>query len=133
MRESVIRLRDSPPFRQMIYLLSAACRCAATRVALDGFDTSLLRGRGRHMDKDNATGYSTTDYSSRQPFQEAVSRRRFLRAGGTAAGAAIAASAGTQLGGIARAARAAAATRPAQLTGTISDLKHVVILMQENR
>jgi phospholipase C len=85
------------------------------------------------MDKDNATDYSTTDYSSRQPFQAAVSRRRFLRAGGTAAGAAIAASAGTQLGGIARAARAAAATRPAQLTGTISDLKHVVILMQENR
>jgi phospholipase C len=74
-----------------------------------------------------------TDYRSHAPFEAAVSRRRFLRVGGTAAGVAIAASAGTQLGGIARATRAAAATRPHHLAGTIRDLKHVVILMQENR
>src|SRR5580698_4266733 len=74
-----------------------------------------------------------TDYGTEAPFKAAVSRRRFLQVGGTAAGAAFAATAGTQIGGIARATRAAAATRPARLTGTIRDLKHVVILMQENR
>ena len=73
-----------------------------------------------------------TDYRSLAPFRAAVSRRRFLQLGGTAAGVAIAAGAGTgtQLGGITR---AAAATKPGHLTGTIGDLKHVVILMQENR
>ena len=38
-----------------------------------------------------------------------------------------------QLGGIARAATAASATKAGHRTGTIADLKHVVILMQENR
>ena len=71
-----------------------------------------------------------TDYRSLAPFRAAVTRRRFLQLGGTAAGVAIAAGAGTQLGGITR---AAAATKPGHLTGTIADLKHVVILMQENR
>ena len=42
-----------------------------------------------------------TDYRSLAPFQAAVTRRRFLQLGGTAAGVAIAAGAGTQLGGIA--------------------------------
>jgi phospholipase C len=74
-----------------------------------------------------------TDYGSETPFKAAVSRRRFLRMGGTAAGVAIAAGAGTQLGGIAGATRAAAAAKPGHRTGTIRDLKHVVILMQENR
>jgi phospholipase C len=41
--------------------------------------------------------------------------------------------AGTQLGGIARAATAASVTKAGHRTGTIADLKHVVILMQENR
>jgi phospholipase C len=76
---------------------------------------------------------AATDYGSQAPFKAAVSRRRFIRLGGTAAGVAIAAGAGTQIGGIARATRAAAATKPGHLTGTIRDLKHVVILMQENR
>ena len=70
-----------------------------------------------------------TDYGSLAPFRAAVSRRRFLQLGGTA-GVAIAVGADTQLGGITR---AAAATKPGHLTGTIADLKHVVILMQENR
>ena len=74
-----------------------------------------------------------TDYRSPVPFRAAVSRRRFLSLGGTAAGVAITAGAGGQLGGIARAPRAAAATKPGHLTGTIRDLKRVVILMQENR
>ena len=74
-----------------------------------------------------------TDYRSPVPFRAAVTRRRFLSLGGTAAGVAITAGAGGQLGGIARAPRAAAATKPGHLTGTIRDLKRVVILMQENR
>jgi phospholipase C len=85
------------------------------------------------MDNADPPAFPATDYSSEQPFQAAVSRRRFLRVGGTAAGVALAAGAGSQLGGIARGTRAAAATRPARLTGTIRDLRHVVILMQENR
>ncbi|HET7017595.1 MAG TPA: phospholipase C, phosphocholine-specific [Streptosporangiaceae bacterium] len=76
-----------------------------------------------------------TDYRTPAPFAEAVSRRRFLSLGGTAAGVAITAGAGAGagLGGLARAPRALAASKPHRLTGTIRDLKHVVILMQENR
>jgi phospholipase C len=70
-----------------------------------------------------------TDYGSLAPFRAAVSRRRFLQLGGMA-GVALAVVADTQLGGITR---AVAATKPGHLTGTITDLKHVVILMQENR
>jgi phospholipase C len=71
-----------------------------------------------------------TDYRARAPFKAAVTRRRFLLGGAAAAGMAVA---GTQLGGIARAATAASATKAGHRTGTIADLKHVVILMQENR
>jgi len=53
-----------------------------------------------------------------------VSRRRLLQAGGALAGAAVVGVGGTQILGASRA-RAA--------TGTIADLQHVVILMQENR
>src|SRR6266567_608085 len=53
-----------------------------------------------------------TDYRSLAPFQAAVTRRRFLQLGGTAAGVAIAAGTGSQLGGVTGAARAAAATKP---------------------
>jgi phospholipase C len=55
-----------------------------------------------------------------------LSRRRLLQAGGAIAGAA-AVGAGAGGAQVARAARAKAAT------GTIADLQHVVILMQENR
>src|SRR5271154_23342 len=71
-----------------------------------------------------------TDYRSLAPFRAAVSRRRFFQLSGTAAGAAIAAGAGTQLGGTTRDAEE---TKPGPHTGTIADLRHVVILMQENR
>ncbi len=70
-----------------------------------------------------------TDYRARAPFKAAVTRRRFLGLG-AAAGVAVA---GAQLGGTARAATAAAAAKAGHRTGTIADLKHVVILMQENR
>jgi hypothetical protein len=80
--------------------------------------------------EETSPAVSATDYGSQAPFKAAVSRRRFFRlGGGTAAGVAIAAGAGTQIGEIARATRAAAATKPGHLTGTIRDLKHVVILM----
>ncbi len=80
-----------------------------------------------------AASSASTDYSTPVPFQAAVSRRRFLSLGGTAAGVAITGAAGAQLGGIVRAPRALAASKPHRLTGTIRDLRHVVILMQENR
>jgi phospholipase C len=53
-----------------------------------------------------------------------VSRRRLLQAGGALAGAAVVGVGGARILGASRA-RAA--------TGTIADLQHVVILMQENR
>jgi phospholipase C len=63
-----------------------------------------------------------------------VSRRRFLQA--TGLGAAAAAAAGASAGSAAASVRsgaAAAKALPKGFSGTISDLKHVVILMQENR
>ena len=77
---------------------------------------------------DNDTGKHATDYRSLAPFRAAVSRRRFFGLGGAAAGMAVV---GSQLSGSARA--AAATAGKAHRTGTIADLKHVVILMQENR
>ena len=77
------------------------------------------------MDMDNASDTHGTDYRSPAPFRAAVSRRRFLRAGGALAGAAA-------VGGITAETAAAPAGRRSR-TGTIADLKHVVILIQENR
>jgi phospholipase C len=89
-----------------------------------------------------------TDYSAPAPFPASVSRRRFLQAGGAIAGAAAAAAAAAQLIGTPGAQRSAAAiphgtvpngtvpngtALPSDYSGTIADLKHVVILMQENR
>jgi Phosphoesterase family len=68
-----------------------------------------------------------TDYRSPAPFAATVSRRRFLQVGGVLAGAAAAGAGASQFAGLTGRSRAAAAT------GTIADLKHVVILMQENR
>jgi phospholipase C len=84
------------------------------------------------MDMDNsgsrpAGDVPGTDYRSPAPFQAAVSRRRFLQVGGALAGAAAVGVGASQLAGLTGRSRAEAAT------GTIADLKHVVILMQENR
>src|ERR1700757_4962089 len=68
-----------------------------------------------------------TDYRSPAPFKATVSRRRFLQVGGALAGAAAVGVGDSQLGGPTGRSRAAAATC------TIADVKHVVILMQENR
>ena len=77
------------------------------------------------MDKDSPSGAQGTDYRSPAPFRASVSRRRFLQAGGALAGTAA-------VGGITGQAAAAAVGRRGH-AGTIADLKHVVILMQENR
>src|SRR6201984_2551123 len=84
------------------------------------------------MDMDNPSdrpedAVPGTDYRSAAPFKAAVSRRRFLQVGGALAGAAAGGTGTSQLGGLTGRSRAAAAT------GTMADLKHVVILMQENR
>jgi phospholipase C len=84
------------------------------------------------MDIDTPTAFAAnqapgTDYRSAAPFQASVTRRRFLQVGGVIAGAA---AAGAGQRGAAGAQRAAAASGA---TGTIADLRHVVILMQENR
>src|ERR1700761_588182 len=60
-----------------------------------------------------------------------VSRRRFLQA--TALGAAAAAAVGAGAGEASAATVSAARKLPKGWSGTISDVKHVVILMQENR
>src|SRR5579863_3293217 len=67
-----------------------------------------------------------TDYRAPAPFLAAVSRRRFFQVGGALAGAAAVGVGVSQLAGAHGQGHAAA-------TGRIADLKHVVILMQENR
>jgi phospholipase C len=100
---------------------------------VDGIDKDMdtAGSTGAANGRENPSAVFLTDYRTPAPFQAAVSRRRFFRLGGAAAGVAIAAGAGTQLTRTTRA--AAAAARPRHLTHTIADLKHVVILMQENR
>jgi phospholipase C len=100
---------------------------------VDDIDQGNSGNPGTGNPSDDTSPAFLTDYGAPAPFKAAVTRRRFLKMGGTAAGVAIAAGAGSQLGGIGRGTRAAAATRSAHRTGTIADLKHVVILMQENR
>src|SRR5215469_15069499 len=74
---------------------------------------------------------SSTDYRFEAPFHASVSRRRLLQLG-AAAGAAAVASVGSAGGEIARSEKVLAASSAGR-TGTMADLKHVVILMQENR
>ena len=86
------------------------------------------------MDMDNSSGRPEravpgTDYRSPAPFKATVSRRRFLQVGGAVAGAAAVGFGASQAAGLAGANQA----RAAGGNGTIADLKHVVILMQENR
>src|SRR6201996_4603326 len=86
------------------------------------------------MDADNSGGLPGgagpgTDYRSPAPFLAAVSRRRFLQVGGVLAGAAAIGAGVSQLPGISGRGQAVAAGA----TKTIADLRHVVVLMQENR
>ena len=61
------------------------------------------------------------------------SRRRFLQAAAAVSGTAAAATTGLDIGAPAQQSKAAAVASPRHLTRSIRDLKHVVILMQENR
>jgi phospholipase C len=84
------------------------------------------------MDKDNPghqpeAAVPGTDYRAPAPFAAAVSRRRFFQVGGALAGAAVVGGGVSQAAGLTGRSRAAAATK------SMADLKHVVILMQENR
>ena len=84
------------------------------------------------MDMDNSSdrpegAVPGTDYRSPAPFKATVSRRRFLQVGGAVAGAAAVGVGASQAAGLAGANQA----RAAGASGTIADLKHVVILMQE--
>ncbi len=75
------------------------------------------------------------DYRFVAPFRACVTRRRLLQLG-AAAGAVAVSGIGTGIGEVARSQQALASTLGGGLggrTGTMADLKHVVILMQENR
>ncbi|MBO0770624.1 MAG: phospholipase C, phosphocholine-specific, partial [Actinobacteria bacterium] len=85
-----------------------------------------------HSDSEEPNEHAVADVRESLAGRQ-LSRRRMLQAVGVSAGA-LAAS------GLGRASRAAAATQgaaaravPAGRTGTIADLKHVVVMMQENR
>src|SRR5689334_11045803 len=72
---------------------------------------------------------------SQQPgrlFAPGLSRRRFLQATGLGAAAAAGIGAGPAAAAVERSAAASTAL-PQGFSGTIRDIKHVVILMQENR
>jgi phospholipase C len=83
----------------------------------------------------NAHGAAGSPWQPGQPVVPGVTRRRFLTY--TALGTAAAAAAAGVTGGIAdasvRGGSAAAKALPKGWSGTIADVKHVVILMQENR
>src|ERR1700734_2371295 len=85
--------------------------------------------------REQAHGATGSVWQPGQPVVAGVSRRRFLQY--TALGSAAAAAAAVGAGGPAAAsvARGSAAARglPQGWSGTIADVKHVVILMQENR
>src|SRR3984957_4379526 len=76
--------------------------------------------------------------SARQPDRRippGFGRRRFLQATGlgAAAAAAVGVSGGSAAASVARSSASSARALPKGLTGSIADVKHVVILMQENR
>jgi phospholipase C len=84
--------------------------------------------------REHAHGATGSVWQPGQPVVPGVSRRRFLQytALGSAAAAAAGLSAGPAAASVARSSTAARAL-PKGWTGTMADLKHVVILMQENR
>ena len=84
--------------------------------------------------REHAHGATGSPRQPGQPVVPGLSRRRFLQY--TGLGAAAAAAAGVSGGPAAASVRgssAAAKALPKGWTGTIADVKHVVILMQENR
>ncbi len=71
--------------------------------------------------------------NSEDPREPGLSRRRFLQYTGLGAAAAVTAGCSAGKGAAAPGSSAASEALPKGWTGTIADVKHVVILMQENR
>src|SRR5580692_5580348 len=84
--------------------------------------------------REHAHGATGSPWQPGQPVVPGVTRRRFLAytALGTAAAAAVGATGGVAAASV-RGAAAGAKALPKGWSGTIADVKHVVILMQENR
>jgi phospholipase C len=84
--------------------------------------------------REHAHGATGPVWQPGQPVVPGVSRRRFLQytALGSAAAAAVGVSGGPAAASV-RGSSVAARALPKGWSGTIADLKHVVILMQENR
>jgi phospholipase C len=84
--------------------------------------------------REHPHGAAGSPWQPGQPVVPGVTRRRFLQytALGSAAAAAVGVGAGPAAASV-RGSSAAAGAVPRGWTGTIADLKHVVILMQENR
>jgi phospholipase C len=80
---------------------------------------------------DNSHEHAHGVWQPGQPVVPGVTRRRFLQY--TALGSAAAAAAGLSAGPAAASVARSAQALPKGWTGSIADLKHVVILMQENR
>jgi phospholipase C len=89
---------------------------------------------GSDNSREHPHGATGSPWQPGQPVVPGVTRRRFLQytALGTAAAAAAGATGGPALASV-RGTSAAARALPKGWSGTIADLKHVVILMQENR
>ena len=82
---------------------------------------------GEHSPHDQQD--SEASATPKSPF----SRRRFLQYAAAVSGTAAAVTTGLEVGGPAQQSRAATIASREQLTRSIKDLKHVVILMKENR
>src|ERR1700735_3596662 len=97
------------------------------------------RGRSRMTSSDHpreqAHGVTGSVWQPGQPVVPGVSRRRFLQYTALSSAAAAAGALGVSGPAAASTARSSAAARvlPKGWSGTIADVKHVVILMQENR
>jgi phospholipase C len=84
--------------------------------------------------REHAHGAAGSPRQPGWPFAQGLSRRRFLQYTGLGATAAAVAGSGASPAAAAVAGRSAAAkSLPKGWSGTIADVKHVVILMQENR
>src|SRR5580698_10534976 len=102
-----------------------------------------LRSRIVHDDEHNRRGVMMDGERSSHDQRHAseasaipkppFSRRRFLQYAAAVSGTAAAVTTGLEVAGPAQQARAAAIASRKHLTQSINDLKHVVILMQENR
>ena len=83
--------------------------------------------------REHEHGATGSPWRPGQPVVPGVTRRRFLQSTGLGAAAVAAVGVGGGAASASTVRRSAAGSLPAGWTGTIADVKHVVILMQENR